>query len=349
VPIEFKKADYEFTYLDPRQDFTESPISLEARFDPLTGEVTNIYGTQFRSYLPGLTKPDLSALVEKSLQLGCPFCPGNLETMTPKFPERFWKEGRIELGEARVFPNMMPYAPYCAIGVFSSQHFYELPDLSPGLMANGLAAAVSYLSRVEEYDPAVRFANISWNHLPPSGGSIVHPHLQLLASYGPSNRHRELLRASREYRQQNGADYWADLVAAEKECGERYIGNSGGVSWLMPFAPRGRLLDVMAVFEGAETLHHLTPELLKDFATGLSSLFRYLDGENMYSFNMTVYIGYQADGGFWCHSRIVPRTVIPPMGMSDVSFLELLHDQPGTFRSPEEACAEMRPHFSRGD
>ncbi len=204
VPIEFKKANYEFTYLDPRQDFTESPISLEARFDPLTGEVTNIYGTQFRSYLPGLSKPDLSSVVEKSLELGCPFCPGNLDTMTPRFPERFWKEGRIEMREARVFPNMMPYAPYCAIGVFSSQHFYELPDISPGLLADGLAASVSYLSRVAEYDHTVRFANISWNHLPPSGGSIIHPHLQLLASYGPSNRHRELLRASREYRQQNG-------------------------------------------------------------------------------------------------------------------------------------------------
>lgn len=346
MSIEFKKGNYQFTYLDPQQNFAETPISLEARFDPLTGEVTNVYGTRFRTYLPGLTKPDLSAVVEKSLKLGCPFCPGNLEKMTPRFPERFWKESRIELGEARVFPNMMPYAPYCAIGVFSSRHFYELPDLSPELLPDGFAAAISYLSRVAEYDCSVRFANISWNHLPPSGGSIVHPHLQILASYGPSNRHRELLRASQEYRRQNCTSYWAELVATEKESGERYIGNTGGVCWLTPFAPRGRLLDVMAVFEGVESLHQLTPELLKDFGTGLNRVFSYLDESNMCSFNLTVYIGYQADGGFWCHSRIFPRTFLPPMGISDVSFLELLHDQPGTFHSPEEACAEMRPYFT---
>ncbi|MDP6100874.1 MAG: hypothetical protein QGH66_05580 [Dehalococcoidia bacterium] len=346
MPIEFKKANYEFTYLDPRQDFTESPISLEARFDPLTGEVTNIYGSQFRSYLPGLSKTDLSLVVEKSLKLGCPFCPESIDQMTPRFPERFIKEGRIERGEARVFPNMMPYAPHCAIGLFSRQHFYELPDLPPRLLADGLAASLSYLTRVGEYDPAVRFANISWNHLPPSGGSIIHPHLQVLASYGPSNRHRELLRASREYFKENGTSYWGDLVAMEKEQGERYLGNTGRISWLTPFASRGRMLDVMAVFEGVETAHQLTQEVLEDFGTGMHSLFRYLDDRNMYSFNMSIYIGYQPDGGFWCHARVVPRTLFPPMDISDVSFLELLHDQPGALRSPEETCAEMRPFFS---
>lgn len=346
MPVEFKKANYQFTYLDPKQDFAESPISLEARFDPLTGEVSNIYGTQFRAYLPGLSKPDLSAVVAQSVQLGCPFCPENLEKMTPRFPERFWKGGRIEVGEARAFPNMMPYAPYCAIGLFSSRHFYELPELSPVLLEGGFSAAIRYLSRVTEYDPAVAFANISWNHLPPSGGSIVHPHLQVLASYGPSNRQRELLRASREYLQQNGTVFWADLVAREKELGERHIGNTGSVCWLTPFAPRGRLLDIMAVLEGVETFHEISQKVVQDFSLGLNRLFRYLDSRNMYSFNLSVYIGYRPAVGFWCHARILPRTLLPPMGISDISFLELLHDQPGTFRSPEEACGEAKPFFS---
>ena len=341
MTIQFRKESYTFTYLDPRKNFEESPISLEVRFDPLLNRTTQVYGTQMRGYL-GLAQPDLKALVEKSRQ-GCPFCPQNLEAVTPQFPPSFWPQGRIVLGEARVFPNMMPYAPYCAIGVFSTRHFYDLPDFTPPLLAHGLAAAQVYFKRVMEFDRRVRYAYLAWNHLPPSGGSIFHPHLQLLASYGPTNRHQEMLQASRRYLEETGQNFWSEFIHKERELGERYLGSRGRVHWLVPFAPKGRFVDVMAVCEGSEGLLEARDQ--EDLAWGLVRVFRYLHDQGFFSFNFSLSMCLQPGEPFFTQARIIPRATLGPMEVSDYSFLELLQDQPGTLKPPEETCRELKEYF----
>lgn len=66
--IEFKKEFKLSKLLDPASNFEEKALPVELRIDPLTSDMASV--TAFR--LLKLEKPDLSRLVAKSLEIGCP-------------------------------------------------------------------------------------------------------------------------------------------------------------------------------------------------------------------------------------------------------------------------------------
>ena len=72
MTIEFKKTPQSSTILNPLKEFQEDTLTIETRFDPLTGERCDYCG--FRVALP--QKIDFDSLVAKSLEKDCPFCPG---------------------------------------------------------------------------------------------------------------------------------------------------------------------------------------------------------------------------------------------------------------------------------
>ena len=52
--------------------------------------------------------------------------------------------------------------------------------------------------------------------MPPSGGSQLHPHMQVIHTRTPTNRQRRLLEAERAWHAEHGSAYLADLLAREK-------------------------------------------------------------------------------------------------------------------------------------
>ena len=60
-------------------------------------------------------------------------------------------------------------------------------NLRRPMIANSFSAAHDYLKKVIAQDPKTTYASINWNYLPPSGGSILHPHIHVLASEHPTN------------------------------------------------------------------------------------------------------------------------------------------------------------------
>ena len=78
-----------------------------------------------------------------------------------------------------VVPNVMAYATHSAVGVYDSErHFLDLDELSPGLIGDALIAMVRHARAVRRFDPEAVWSSINANYLPPSGASLVHPHLQ---------------------------------------------------------------------------------------------------------------------------------------------------------------------------
>jgi len=342
--IEFKREVLPSRLMqrDNSGKFTESVIPLELRFDSLTGKTCRIV-----PFSPErIIRPDLPALEKRSQELACPFCPPLVEQITPHFPPYLVPEGVIRKGKALAFPNAGPYDVYGTVVVLSDRHFIPLSDFDLETVLNALLAAHSYVKIVQKSDPAAKYSFVAWNYMPPSGGSLVHPHLQSNAGYYPTTYQKQILEASDKYYKEKGTNYWFDLLEQEKQAGERYIGRIGRTHWLTGFVPRGRLSDVIAVFPGKASIIELTENDLRDFTTGLLRVFGYLDELNLVSFNMSTYSGFDKNQ-FWAHARITPRGLLlySPIETSDQFYYQILHDENICILPPEVAAERLRKRF----
>lgn len=322
-------------YLDPNNEYKEGSRPTEIRVDPLTGRTSRILNFPMR--VP--QKPDLTALANKSLEMGCPFCPEVVYKLTPKFPADLVAEGRISIGEALVFPNMFPYDTHSAVGIFSGQHFVPLTAFQEDMLVNGFGAGLEYLKRASSHQG--RYGSINWNYMPLSGGSIIHPHIQVIAGDMPSNYQRETLAASKAYREAEGTSFWADLLGEEQQLGDRYIGATGNVQWLASYAPTG-FMDIMALFPDRYSVEDLSREDLAGFARGLMQVFSYFDSKDLWSFNLALFSGIPGEEHYWTHARIVPRFVFSPISTSDVRYAEILHHEVMTTVPPEDLARDLR-------
>ena len=342
MKIKFEKHSRITRFLDPARNFEPNERSTEIRVDPLTGQTTRLLHFPIRM----LSETDLGELVERSLQFGCPFCPGMIENVTPKFPVELNCEERIRRGSAVVFPNMFPYDTFSAVAIFSGEHFKPLGDFAPELLRDGFLVSQEYLVSARKAEPeASRYCAINWNYMPLAGGTIIHPHLQIIAGQSGTNYHRVVLESSEKYAAGNASPYWADLIEEESRLGERFIGKVGKTTWVASFAPKG-FIDIMAVFEGIPTIDDITDSDWMDFSRGLSAAMKYFDSQGFYSFNMAIYSGLGEDH-FWTHAKIIPRALLPPMDASDINYFNTLHNEVLTIFAPEEICSQAREFFEK--
>lgn len=341
MPVIFKKETVHSRFLDPSNCFAEKDFPLEIRTDPLTKHAGIVCEFPYRRP----EKANLSQLVAKSLELGCPFCPEVIDQNTPKFTADLCPEGRIHLGEATVFPNIMPYMAYSAVAVLSHQHFVALSEFTEETLSNGFLAAQTYLKCVVDCDPRARYLYINWNYMPPAASTIIHPHLQILVGYSPATYQRKLEEASQQYYQENETNFWPDLIREEERLGERYIARIGDTIWLTSFVPRSWQLDIMVIFRGRDSILTLSEEDWASFCRGLSNVFSYMSEENFYSFNLSLYSGMPGQDHLWTQARIIQRSTFSPIGASDCGSLRLLLDQSYSTRPPEVVCQELRKYF----
>jgi UDPglucose--hexose-1-phosphate uridylyltransferase len=344
-PIEFKREIKPSHLLlrDSAGAFVPSEIPLEFRADPLTGQSCRLV-----RYSPErIIRTDLEELERRSKAIPCPFCSPLVKQITPRFPPDLVPGGAIRRGKALAFPNAGPYDVYGSVVVMSEEHLIPLKGFTLETVHNALLAAHTYLQSVQKADPAARHHFIAWNYMPPSGGSLVHPHLQANAGYRPTNFQRLLLEASRKYYIKRGTNYWSDLLEQERRSGERYIGASGRTQWLASFAPRGRLADILVLFPDKASVAELDEDDLRDFAAGLLKVFDYLDELNLISFNMSTYSGFDK-GQFWAQARIAPRGLLlySPIETSDQFYYQVLQDENICILPPEDACTGLKKRFA---
>jgi len=319
---------------------TWTRVRLRWRRDPLTGASARILtGVK----LQPRSRPDLTELTAKPAF--CPFDIEHLERATFPFPAELTAEGRIRLGKAVVVPNVMAYATHSAVGIYDPErHFLDLDDLTPSIIGDALAAMVRHAQAVRRLDPTALWSSINGNYLPPSGASLVHPHLQSVHdAYGLTGQ-RFLVEQSRAWQERHGS-YWAALVEQEVG-GPRWVGHTGRVGWLTPFAPSG-FHEVWGVVTGAADVTELTDEDSRALGQGLSQVLAAFRAWNLTSFNFGVIGGgpQAREHGHHVVLKVLSRSNPEPMYRSDATYFERLYEEALIDRSPEEVADGVRTRF----
>lgn len=345
--VEFRAEGMRSRFHDPRQGFEPTTVESEVRFDPLTGDTGRICHFAFETAPPG----DLDAIVEAS-SANCPFCPDKVMAVTPRFDEALVPGGRLIHGDAVLVPNMFPYDDNSAVCIASSRHFVPMDAMPAAPVVDGIGAARAFVAMAEKARAdrtAPAYGLLTWNYMPPSGGSMVHPHMQVIHTTRPGNALRRQLDAESAWRERHGSPYAKALVEAEEKAGERWVGWDGGVAWLTPFVPSGLLGDCMAVFPDCATLGDLSAERIEGFAHGLSRALGYFASRGVWSFNLVFYPDAEgaAPDRHWLTARILPRLYInPALHVTDVAYMQLMLDERFSMILPERTTEGLRDAFA---
>ncbi len=340
--MNFERKSEASEFLDAREGFGRKGIPFEVRKDPLTGHVSRIL--PFRRKL---TEPTVSPEVIEASRKGCPFCPEQVESLTPKFIEEIAPEGRIRKGRAVSFPNSFPYARYNWVVVLSDDHFYHLDQFSTEIVRDGFMCAQEGIRRVEANQPEFRFSSINWNYLPQSGGGLYHPHLQVVVEQFPTFAQERVIEGLSHYQRSMNSFFWEDLLAEEIRRGERYLGSFGDVHFLVSFSPGGIFGEVTILFMHRETVGEITEEEWTNFSEGLIRIFQFLKERQNCSFNLALVSGTFPEVRSWTYAKLVPRMLIPPWNTSDINYFEKLHGEKICVISPEDMAEGIRPFFGR--
>jgi len=340
MAIEFTRKLQTATLLDPRYDCRVVTMTMETRWDPLTHQTVRLVDLPIKK----LERLDVRRFLDADCRT-CPFCPDSLDDLTPEFAREVVPEGRLRSGEACVIPNRLAFDKFCAVVVMTRQHYMPLAEFTSQHLFDAFSLARTFLRRVVKVDASIRFYSINWNYLPMAGGSVVHPHIQIIVGQFPTNVQRDMVASARRYQEYHRRNFWAELIEREKSLGERFIGTEGMTVWLASFAPRG-FGDIMTIIRERSSIIELSDQDIGDVADGLVKVFRYFDEHNHYSFNMTLFSGqHGGDDSFWVNGRIVTRRFVPPMAASDVNYFEKLHGEPLAYKRPEHLCDEVRKYF----
>ncbi len=341
--MKFEAITRETVLLDPNNNMAPKQIPNEIRKDPLTGKTARI--CHFRELV--WQKPDIDQLVAGT-EKWCPFCPEKVQEVTPCFPPEILPEGRMIMDDRVLFPNIAPYDRLSAVATLGSRHYIPMAEIEAPFIADGFQLALNYFRHLENIKhPESVYHLVSWNYMPASGSSIIHPHLQVFATKFAPNLLRQKLQAAKIYMKDNQTNYWDDLAIAEKKIGSRYLGKIGRTTWLSVFAPLGSVGDVMATVDGLSSTLELTVEDLLDLANGLTKLMAAYDRIGIYNFNMSFFSGSLNDHHARFHLIFSPRIYFnPSIGTPDVASLSRLFGESVCMGFPEEINSMLKTEFN---
>lgn len=314
---------------------TGQPVrtTIEVRFDPLTGHSSRILPE--RGLMPA-SDFDLEALARES-QPNCPFCPGRVDRLTPGLPARIHPDGRISRGEAVLFANLHAYSSHSSVSVYSpGLHYLPLGEITQRLLADNLGAQVAFAKAVMAAEPQSRWASVNANHMLPSGSSLFHPHLQGIVDSQPTTAQRMLADVPPQR--------FAAYLEAERRSGERYLGDTGRVQWIVSFAPIAPA-ELRAFVPGISSPAELDDDLVAELAHGLVLALGAYAEMGFGSFNCAIYGAPPATAGYPLNLRLACRSNLKPLYRSDSTFLERLHWEAAVDLAPEDVAARIGDRF----
>jgi galactose-1-phosphate uridylyltransferase len=333
--MELRRETHTGEILDPLHGFAPLRTSVEVRWDPLVGYASRL--VHGRAPLLPPAGADLAELAARTRE-GCPFCTERVMTMTPRLPVRVHPAGRIRRGEALLFPNLLTYWQHSAVSIYSPErHLLPLDEMDATLVSDNLGTQVDFIRAVAAADPAASWASINANHLPPSGSSLFHPHLQGGADPQPSTLQALFAKVS--------AERFEEYLRTERRIGQRFIGSTGRIRWLASFAPIG-FHEVRAVVAGAASPAQLDEPAVQELGRGIAAILNLYAELGHQSFNMALF-GAPAGRDTLLNLRLVCRSNLGDAYRSDVMYSERLHWQAMVDTSPEELAERARARFGR--
>jgi len=318
---------------------------VEYRFDPLTQEQCRINPDRARRIRQAGGEVDLDEIIARTRET-CPFCPGRIEDHTPMLPREICQEGRIKLGETSIFPNLNPVGENHAVGVISRAHFLALDKFGVEMFQDNLTAARDYILSVHESDEEAIWPVYMWNYMPPSAGSIIHPHSQILVERQPLPVQAGLLKRSEEYFNRNRCSYWEDLVEQERRLGERFIYDGGFLAVIASFAPRG-FNEIQFIFKEESSVTELSPRQMSDFVTCLIKALKGYQKLGIGSFNLVTYSGPIGEElhHYRLNAKLISRPYPRGIYTNDTGPMERLCDVWVVDTLPEMVAENMRSFF----
>lgn len=346
ILFEFFRREAEF--LNPMKNFKKDTHLLEHRKDPLTGTMS-IIGESLRDkvqVLFGKPNHDLIQRVAEKTREGCFMCPDKVFTVTPEYSSDILPEGRLNIGEATLFPNLFPLSEFHAVCALTQTHYLNLRDFTPELLADGIQVCIEFIKSVCLSNNSVKYMTINCNYLFPAGASIVHPHIQVLGGDVPYTFMNRILEGSYQYYTNHQSNFWRDLVEYEKATGERYIGKTGNVEWLSSFSPIGSN-EVQGITVDKQNFLQLTRSDALSIGEGLSKILSFYEKEGFSTFNFTIYSGplNEETGWFWNNIRIISRSNVYENYRTDDYFLQKLLGNEILVTSPEVLAEKLRSMF----
>ena len=342
--MDFKSQQKATLILNPSDKMESKRIPSEIRWDPLTGRTARICHFM-QLHWP---KPDFETMIAGT-QAMCPFCPEKVMHVTPCFTPEIAPEGRIQLNDMVLFPNIAPYDSLGAVATMGYEHYTPMTAFTSERIRDAFKLAMIFFRQVDKMGhPESVYHIINWNYMPPAGSSLIHSHLQVFATSSEPNLMREELSAAAEYLDEHRINFWDDLVEKEVSANVRYLGKIGRSHWMMSYAPLGVAGDVMAVVEGVRATLELSDNDLMDIAQGLVRLMKAYDKIGIYSFNMNFFTGRSKDDFSRFHLIFSPRTFFnQSLGTPDVGALRNLFNETLCMAYPEEIRKILKPDFDK--
>jgi UDPglucose--hexose-1-phosphate uridylyltransferase len=324
---------------------------LEIRKDPLTGR-QSIFNPRLQDKAAVFFGPTDAALIERlarASEPGCFLCEERWKQTTPKYPEELVPGGRIQVGEAVLFPNLFPLSQVHAVIRVGSKHYLPLVDFPSPLIEAAFQTFREFLGCVSKPGGTVRYLTLNGNYLGPAGASIFHPHFQVLGGDLAFSHLEELLALSGEYLRAHGTCYWADLAEKEKEIGERFIVQTGAVSWITSFSPQGAN-EILGIVADKRDFLEMGDQDFSALAQGLSAIFRGYGNMGISTFNFTLYSGPLGtrDEAFRCFLRVISRQNVYENYRTDDYFLQKLLRNELILNPPEALATSLRNAFGAG-
>jgi UDPglucose--hexose-1-phosphate uridylyltransferase len=331
--MELRRQTVTASMVLPGNEESVVETEIEIRWDPLTGHSSRILPE--RGLMPAHDF-DLEGFAAAS-RSSCPFCPERLDQSTPRLDPRLELGSRIGRGQARLFPNLHAYGAYSSVSIYSADlHYLPLAKLTQPLVADNLATQVEYARAVMRIDPEARWASVNANHMLPSGSSLFHPHLQGIVDRVPTTMQQMLASVRPET--------FEAYLALEREAGERYLGTTGRVHWLVSFAPIAPG-ELRAFVPEVSSTAELSPDLVVELARGITTALAMYSDLGFESFNLALYGAPPATAGYPLNLRLACRSNLRPLYRSDSTFLERLHWEGAVDLPPEMIAERARGRF----
>ena len=321
---------------------------IEIRRDPLTGH-QSAFNARLEDKVAMFYGATDAALVEKlaaESEPKCFLCAERWKTSTPTYPEELVPGGRIQVGEAVLFPNLFPVAQVHAVIRVGGRHLLPLSQFGSALVKDAFAAAMQFVRRLHQAEPTARWATLNANYLHPAGASIAHPHFQVVGGNLPCTWLERAVEKSLAWAREKRSCYWTDLVDAERQSGERFIGATGPAQWLTTFSPEGAN-EVLAVLPQRSSFLELDDADLAGLADGLSRVLAGYQAMGISTFNFALYSGELGGKGdaFRCCLRLVSRQNVYANYRADDYFLQKLLGNELILTRPEGLATHLRKHL----
>lgn len=340
--MELRKERYKTAYLHPRNDFKHTDVHAEMRYDPLTGHRVRVYEIDWRT-----KKIDFFQLGEKSRER-CPFCKAALEKKAARFHQDLCKEGHFKKGDVTLIPNILPYAENAAVAILTTEHIVPMGLMTQETVYNGASLVMEFARKISEHDKKkYRYALLHWNYMPTSGGSLIHPHMQVYVTDSPLNYHCRVLEKAEDFLGKNNREFFESYLELEKSEADRFITQRGRCSLIAPFASRGMLGEFLIVIENSYSYEDITEEDLMHCASLIKDVSGFLETKNIPGFNLALFSSPVGKNVMLNHIRIYPRVFRDvELFATDIETPTLLYGESFALVSPENNAKALKDFLS---